>query len=358
MISSIVTEIRKDCLNSSLIYKDTLSQLTLQKIVVTGGTGFMGTWLAEMVATLNDEYHLGIKLQLLSRNTTSWKSKCKHLANRDDIELITQDVRSKFSINQVNYVINAAGIPNNIVHSLDPLRVFETTVQGTLNILEAVKEADGLKKILNISSGLVDSKYLKANTDRTETQHLYSEAKRTSELIANVYRSKSRLHIATVRPYTFIGPYQPIDSPWALNNFIRDLVVGNQIRIHGNGSAIRSYLYGSDLAAWILVSLVKAVDGEVYDFGGNQPVNHLDLANIVRAIKDNSNSDIEKHNLLVQNSNDIFLPDLSRNIDLGLVQYFDLKKSIEKTFEWIKGEKQYSRTEKSKVIEYNPYAWA
>ena len=65
-----ISEIRRDCLIASNIQPEVRSKLSKQHISITGGTGFLGTWLAEMVATINDEYHLGISLDLYARNVS------------------------------------------------------------------------------------------------------------------------------------------------------------------------------------------------------------------------------------------------------------------------------------------------
>ena len=68
--------------------------------------------------------------------------------------------------------------------------------------------------------------------------------------------SELYLPIIIVRPFAFIGPFQSLDKPWAVNNFIRDAILGGPIRILGNELTTKSYMYGSDLAYFILNLLV------------------------------------------------------------------------------------------------------
>ena len=105
------SEIRQDCLLASTGQADVRTKLGLHHIAVTGGTGFLGTWIAEMVAALNDDYRLGITLDLYARNINDWLQKYPHLANRDDINLKSQDVRSPFDFaRNTHFVIHAAGL--------------------------------------------------------------------------------------------------------------------------------------------------------------------------------------------------------------------------------------------------------
>src|SRR5471032_877966 len=284
-------ETRQDALAACAAQPEVRAALARQHLAVTGGTGFLGTWIAELVAALNDEYGLGITLALYARNVAEWRQKCPHLAARADIRLHSQDVRSSFEFaRNTSYVIHAAGIPNNRVHASDPLRVFQTTVAGIHSALEAASQLDGLRRFVNVSSCLVagtppgagplaenDSYPLPSG----RLHHVYAEAKRAAEMTASIFRSQYRLPVSTVRPFTLTGAYQELDRPWAINNFMRDVVTGGEIRIHGDGSARRSYLYGSDAAWWTLAALVKGVDGEVYNLGGAVPVSHQELVRLI-----------------------------------------------------------------------------
>lgn len=284
-------DLRHDCLEACSQYPNVYKKLGLAHIAITGGTGFLGTWIAEMVAALNDEFGLKITLDLYARNTLEWVKSHPLLASRDDIHLFSQDVRSPFQFRaSTNFIIHAAGIPNNRVHASDPLRVIQTTVEGIQNTLDAASQLDNLTRFLNVSSGLVSgaSKQHGALSENDyfaipsgQLHLVYVDAKRSAESIAAVYRSQFRLPISTIRPYTFAGPYQPLDRPWAINSFLGDALMGRDIRIHGDGSNRRSYLYGSDAAWWTLLALVDGVDGGIYNLGSPDPISHIELAQLI-----------------------------------------------------------------------------
>src|SRR5471032_2195377 len=89
-------ETRQDALADCANQPDVRAALARQHIAVTGGTGFLGSWIAELVAALNDQYNLGITLDLYARNIGEWQQKYPHLAARLDIRARSQDVRSSF----------------------------------------------------------------------------------------------------------------------------------------------------------------------------------------------------------------------------------------------------------------------
>jgi nucleoside-diphosphate-sugar epimerase len=339
------SDIRQDCLLACAHQPDARTKLGFLHIAVTGGTGFLGTWIAEMVTALNDEYRLGITLELYARNVNDWAQKYPHLSSRSDIRLKSQDVRSPFEFaRNTNFVVHAAGIPNNRVHASDPLRVHQTTVMGLNNALDAASQLDNLSRFLNVSSCLVNGPPNRpgplVETDCFpiacgQLHTVYVEAKRAAENLAAIFRSQFRMPVSTIRPFTFAGAYQELDRPWALNNFLRDVLTGSDIRIHGNGQARRSYLYGSDAAWWTLVALVNGTDGATYNVGSPTAVTHLELVKLIgERISPRPHVVLNSIQAKQARQDDLY-PDLtSTQKTLGVSQTCSLERTIEKTWRW------------------------
>ena len=340
------SEMRRDCLAACADQGEVRTALARQHIALTGGTGFLGTWIAEMVAALNDEYRLGIALDLFARNVNEWKLKYPHLAARADIRLRSQDVRSSFEFAKTtNYVIHAAGIPNNRVHASDPLRVQQTTIAGIGNALEAASGLDGLRRFVNVSSCLVagtpqrpgaltENDYFPIPAGALHT--VYADSKRSAEMLAAIYRSQFRMPVCTVRPFTLTGAYQELDRPWAINNFMRDVLTGGEIRLHGDGSARRSYLYGSDAAWWTLCALINGQDGEVYNLGGATPVSHLELVKLIGERVAPKPRVVLNTSPGKQPKQDDLFPDVSAVVRrLGVRETCTLEQAIDKTYRWL-----------------------
>jgi dTDP-glucose 4,6-dehydratase len=317
----------------------------LQSIAVTGGTGFLGTWLAEMVVALNDVYGLSIALDLLARDVNEWAAKNPHLASRSDITLRRQDVRTSFEFpKRTTLVIHAAGIPNNRVHSSDPLRVYQTTVDGINNTLDAAAKLDGLRRFVNVSSCLVAGTPTRPGP-LSETDYfpipagalhsVYTDAKRSAESLAAIYRSQFRLPISTVRLFTLSGAYQELDRPWAMNSFFHDILTGREMRIHGDGSARRSYLYGSDAAWGILAALVRGVDGEVYNLGSGHVVSHLELATLIaQRVGTQARFALNTSPGRTPALDDLFPDVTATESRLGFHETVALEDTVDKTYRW------------------------
>jgi nucleoside-diphosphate-sugar epimerase len=340
------SEIRQDCLLAAAGQSAVYSKLGFQHIAVTGGTGFLGTWIAELIAALNDEHRLGITLDLFARNISDWAQMYPHLANRTEIRLKSQDVRSPFELaRNTNFVVHAAGIPNNRVHASDPLRVQQTTLLGLNNTLDAATQLDSLSRFLNVSSCLISGAPNRsgalAETDYFpmpcgQLHTVYAEAKRAAENLATIYRSQFRLPVSTIRPFTFAGPYQALDRPWALNNFLRDVLTGSDVRIHGDGTARRSYLYGSDAACWTLAALVNGVDGATYNIGSPTPVTHLELVTLLRdRVSPNARVVLNTVQSKLGSQDDLFPDTTHTQKSLGVTQTCTLEQVIDKTWRWL-----------------------
>jgi dTDP-glucose 4,6-dehydratase len=281
--------ILEDCqrVTSGLISR--VHTLKNEKILITGGTGFMGTWLAEIITFLNDNFDLNTHLFLLSTRASTFRESAPHLAFRPDITLIERDVRNLTDIsNEVSWIIHAAASPDSRVHASDPLRTIEVIVDGTDSVLEYATRLPEIKKILNISSGQIYGEQpweleripenFTGGLDCSALNSAYPESKRIAETICSVYRNQQRLPIVNARPFAFIGPYQGLDRPWAVNNFIRDAILGGPIRILGDGKTVRSYMYPSDMAWWLLNILVQGKVGMNYNVGSPEAITLQDLA--------------------------------------------------------------------------------
>ena len=324
----------------------TLANLKNDVVLITGGTGFIGTWIAGLIAFLNDNYSFNTRIILLARNIEYFKVKCPHLANRNDVQLIAADVRYLHELpTDVNWLIHAAGTPDNRTHSTYPLETMSVIANGTHSVLRAAERCSNLKMLLNISSGLIYGHQPFENTHIDETfsgvlkcatvSSAYAQAKRYAETLCHSSRSQSRLPIVTARPFAFMGPYQSLETPWALNNFIKDALAGNTIKILGDGKTVRSYMYASDMAFWLLSILIRGISGESYNVGSPESIT---LDKLAQLVIEQSNSPLEIK-LRTSASNELqssrFVPDVSLAQDkLQLKITIDLNTAIKKTILW------------------------
>src|SRR5689334_2123331 len=122
MKNSHIEMVREDC---ELVLKDgakSLAPLKGETLTITGGTGFVGTWLTELIAHLNDHYSFGTRVILMARGVDAFKTTRAHLAGRKDVVLVKADIRYATEIpKETNWLIHAAANPDNRFHSLSPV---------------------------------------------------------------------------------------------------------------------------------------------------------------------------------------------------------------------------------------------
>lgn len=334
--------IQEDCLKSIKSSILTLERLKSSHILITGGTGFVGTWLIEMLNLLNKEFNLNIQVYVIARNEPQ-----NYSFNRDtNVHFIKLDIRNLKEIpSSINYIIHAAGSPDSREHVSNSIKTVETFYKGTQNILDIASRLPNLIKIIHFSSNKIyGSNYSTIPLEEKSSiiagysnQDIYSESKRISETLCKAYISELGLPIIIVRPFAFIGPFQSLDKPWAINNFIRDAILGGPIRILGNELTTKSYMYGSDLANYVLNILALGKVGEVYNVGSSQPTTLLELA---IKIKNIINSEIE---ILIKSSKNNYsqtsfdVPQTSKiENELQLISSFNIDDALKRTILWNK----------------------
>ena len=336
----------EDCARAAAAPDRDLGILRDQCVLITGGTGFVGSWLAQMTAYLNDRHAFGMRLILLAPDGRGFTRRAPHLGGRDDLRLVEKDVRNIVELpDDIRYVVNAAGTPDNRFHSSNPIRTIETFCMGTHALLQAVMRLSDVRNILQISSGLIYGNQepesppidesLFGRLDPNSPSAVYPEAKRLAETLCAAYRTQSGLPITIARLFTFLGPYQLLDRPWAVNNFVRDGLRGGPIRVQGDGETVRSFMYGADLAYWLLRILVAGENGKAYNVGSPHPVRLKDLADKVAALVP-VRPQVELNSMPTPSrTRTVWVPDVGlAQRTLGLRLTCDLDYALRRTIEW------------------------
>lgn len=265
------------------------------RIFVTGGTGFFGCWLLESFARANQRLGLDAQMLVLTRDVEGFGKKAPHLTGRPDIQFLAGDVRDfDFPAPPLTHVIHAAteSVPKH--GREDPAVTLDTIVNGTRRALECAAHG-GAKKFLLASSGAVygpqppDMTHIAEDytgaPDMTSERSAYGEGKRVAELLCAIYGRRHGIETKIARCFAFVGPYMALDAHFAIGNFIRDAMAGGPIKISGDGTPCRSYLYAGDLAAWLWTILLRGPNNRAYNVGSSQSITIAETAAaVVRAL--------------------------------------------------------------------------
>jgi dTDP-glucose 4,6-dehydratase len=253
------------------------------KLLLTGATGFVGTWLLSLLTFLNDRHGFGIEITGIARYPSRLGKEAPFLTGREDIRLVQADVRQLVELPAgTSWIVHAAANPDSRHHATNPIDTASVIAEGTARVLRIAEQADELRSFLHLSSGLVHSRTGQPER-RVAASSVYTEAKSFSEALCAAYRTQARLPIVITRPYTFLGPFQSLEAPWAANNFLHAALNGQPLKLLGSGETARAYLYGSDMAVLALEQLVRGRSGETYDLGGVEAIPLIELARLVVA---------------------------------------------------------------------------
>ena len=337
-----------DDLNHVLAHTQGLwDELRGQRIFVTGGTGFFGCWLLESFAWANDQLKLGASAVVLTRDPAAFRAKAPHLASHPAISFHTGDIRSfDPPPGSFSHVIHAATEASAKLNDERPLLMFDTIVEGTRRVLEFARES-GAGKFLLASSGAVYGRQppelthipedFSGGPDPTQPQWAYGEGKRAAEMLCALYARQYGVSPKIARCFAFVGPYLPLDIHFAIGNFIRDALKGGPIRVNGDGTPYRSYLYAADLAIWLWTILLKGHSCRAYNVGSDTPLAIADLARLVAAAVDPSVEVIVARQTNTRKSPERYVACTARaREELGLRQTIGLPEAISRTIVWHK----------------------
>lgn len=322
---------------ANVIQKLDLQNLAGSRLFITGGTGFFGLWLLTAIRVMNSQ-GFEIKACVLSRNPSAFLSHHSQFSNQSWLQFITGNVRNfQFPKCQFDFLLHAATDTSMDAHA-NSSYLFDDIIFGTRRVLE-LAEFCSVKRALLISSGAVYGAQPPHLTHQPDDSlaacnpwlpsSAYGEGKRVMELMGAIFQQSVGIECLSARCFSFCGPGLPLDGHYAFSNFIRDAIYNDRIIIKSDGSSKRSYLYGADLAVWLLFLLIKGQSGTSYNVGSDKAITVKELAFLVRdTLVPNMPVEILKNTSTDSVGGNNYVPDISRARNLGCIPWTSLTDSI------------------------------
>ena len=218
----------------------------MKKILVTGGAGFVGSFLCDR---LIDEGH---EVIAIDNFFTGSKENLSQLSDETNFELIRHDIVKPILL-EVDWIFNLACPASPIHYQYNPVKTVKTNVMGTLNMLGLAKRVRA--RILQASTSEVygdpqvhpqlESYF--GNVNPIGLRSCYDEGKRVAETLMMDYHRQSQVDVKIVRIFNTYGPRMHPEDGRVVSNFIVAALKGEPITIHGDGLQSRSFCYVTEL---------------------------------------------------------------------------------------------------------------
>jgi len=218
----------------------------MKRILVTGGSGFLGSWLCEKLLEQGNE------VICVDNFYTGAKRNIYHLLDNKRFELIRHDVTFPLYV-ECDEIYNLACPASPIHYQRDPVQTVKTCVHGAINMLGLAKRINA--KILQASTSEVygdpaihpQVEEYWGNVNPIGVRSCYDEGKRCAETLFNCYSMQNATRIKIIRIFNTYGPRMHPHDGRVVSNFILQALQNQDITIYGDGSQTRSFCYRDDL---------------------------------------------------------------------------------------------------------------
>ena len=229
-----------------------------KQVLVTGGAGFLGSHLCEVLVEEGED------VLCLDNFYTGSRANIQHLLGKPNFELLRHDVTFPLYI-EVDEVYNLACPASPIHYQHDPVQTTKTSVHGAINMLGLAKRTGA--KILQASTSEVygdpeehpQSEHYWGHVNPIGPRSCYDEGKRCAETLFFDYRRQHNLPVKVARIFNTYGPRMHPDDGRVVSNFIVQALKGESLTIYGDGSQTRSFCYVDDLVTG-LIRLMRTED--------------------------------------------------------------------------------------------------
>lgn len=304
-------------------------------ILVTGGTGFIGSHLIDYL--IKDKTN---HIICVDNNYSGSLSNISHLQNLDNFEFIRHDISQPLYL-EVDQIYHLACPASPKKYQQDPIQTIKTNVYGTMNMLGLAKRT-GARILFTSTSEIYGDPLISpqkeeywGNVNPIGVRSCYDEGKRMAETIMIEYHNKWNVDIRIARIFNTYGPRLAKNDGRVVSNFISQALLGEDITIYGNGNQTRSFCYIDDMVKGLVKLMFQTKYSLPINIGNPEEYKIVELADLVKELC-NSKSKIRNESL-PEDDPKHRKPDISKAIDiLGWEPCISLKNGLAKTITYFK----------------------
>jgi nucleoside-diphosphate-sugar epimerase len=283
-----LTEIVDLSLNSLELLKDA-------KILLSGGTGFIGNWLVCALLKANKELNLNLSITIVSRNVnaatkkfTNFQSGYMSFVEAD----LSFDIKLELNTTtEFTHFIHAGVMVASPINHVEERYIEDSSLNGAKIFLELARNQGNVPNFIHLSSGAVydrsdlyEGKFQEVGIQKGNNKiSSYGRAKSQTEFLIDSYGDNGFVKQSNPRLFAFFGPGLPLDKQFAIGNFIQDALTKDTITVKGNPNTIRSYMYPVDLITWLLATIASPTNRSL-NIGSPVPIAIGDLAQTISSI--------------------------------------------------------------------------
>ncbi len=299
------------------------------KVLVTGGAGFIGSHLIELLGRDGHEVDVLDNFHTGRRENLTFSTKVSRLYVQNVVDPFAEPV----SYDRIYHMACPASPAH---YQPDPVGTFRTAVFGTFQMLELARKTGARLLIASTSEVYGDplehpqqERYW-GHVNPVGPRSCYDEGKRGAETLATDYARTKGVDLRIVRIFNTYGPRMLFDDGRVVSNFIHQALIGNPLTVYGEGKQTRSFCYVSDLVDGISRLMESTAGPSPVNIGNPVEFSILELARMVLD-KTGSESEIVYHPMPTDDPA-MRCPDISRAQELlGWSPRVDLSAGVDKT---------------------------
>ena len=311
--------------------------MVTMNIVITGGSGFVGSYLCEKL--INDGHKIIVIDNLLTGSTEN----INNLLVNENFSFIEHDVQDHIEIeDKVDYVLHFASAASPKAYTEHPVNTLKAGSVGTINTLGLAKKHSAEYLLASTSEVYGDplispqNEEYWGNVNPNGERSMYDEAKRFAEAAVATYSRSYGLKTKIVRIFNTYGPRMQLNDGRVVTNFIVQALRNENITIYGDGTQTRSFSYVEDTVAGI-ISLMNSTEYDVFNIGNPNEMTVGKLAEKIIELTD-STSEI-KYLELPNDDPKQRKPDITKaKTKLNWEPKVNLEDGLTKTIKWVEGQ--------------------
>ena len=251
----------------------------MKKALVTGGCGFIGSHLVELL--LNEDYEVNV----LDNMSTGRQSNLNNVSGKKKLEVFEGDLND-FSLIQESlidceYIFHLAALADIVPSILDPSGYFNTNVNGTVNLLEVARKSNIKKLVYSASSSCygIPDMYPTSESADIKPMYPYAFTKWIGEQAVLHWGKVYNLPVISLRLFNVYGPRSRTSGTYGavFGVFLAQKLAGRALTVVGDGSQTRDFTYVSDVAKAFLAAAESSVTSDIFNVGSKNTysVNYL-----------------------------------------------------------------------------------